>query len=315
VALPTTALILAAGLGTRLKPLSSVRAKPAIPIGSEPIIRRIARQLVSQGVSDLVVNLHHLPSTLTAVLGDGSDLGARVRYSWEQPTVLGSAGGPRHALAILGADTFFIVNGDTLTDVDLARLAAAHTASNALVTLALVPNRAPLRYGGATMADDGAVTGFVRAGEQTARSLHFVGVQAASARAFDTLPEGEPRNSVGDVYDGLIRSQPGRIRGFVSNASFWDVGTVADYIRTARAMTSLEGTNTISPSSNIDSTVRATGAIVWDDVVVGPNADVEHSILTDGVQVPAGAVCRRMILVRGTDGATVATPLAVEADA
>ena len=126
-----------------------------------------------------------------AVLGDGSDLGARVRYSWEQPTVLGSAGGPRHALAILGADTFFIVNGDTLTDVDLARLAAAHAASNALVTLALVPNRAPLRYGGATMADDAAVTGFVRAGEQTARSLGLDGtVRNASDGSVEAVFSG-----------------------------------------------------------------------------------------------------------------------------
>ena len=72
------------------------------------------------------VNLHHLPATLTAVVGDGSDLGARVRYSWEQPRVLGSAGGPRQALRIIGADTFLIVNGDTLTDFDLAALADAH---------------------------------------------------------------------------------------------------------------------------------------------------------------------------------------------
>jgi NDP-sugar pyrophosphorylase family protein len=312
VAFPRTALILAAGLGTRLKPLSSVRAKAAIPIGGEPLIRRIVRQLVSQGVSDLVVNLHHLPSTLTAVLGDGSDLGARVRYSWEQPTVLGSAGGPRQALPILGSDTFFIVNGDTLTDVDLASLSAAHAASNALVTLALVPRREPLRYGGAAVDADLRVTGFVRAGAQAAESLHFVGVQVASARAFDTLPDGQPLNSVGDVYDRLIRSQPGSIRGFVSNASFWDVGTVSDYIRTSRAITRREGTTTISVSSKIDATARTTGAIVWDEVEVGPNADIEHSILTDGVRVPAGAVCRRTIVVRGADGVTIATPLAAE---
>ena len=92
------ALILTAGLGTRLRPLTDVRAKPAIPVAGEPMIRRIIRWLTSRGVTDLVLNLHHLPHTLTALVGDGSDLGLRVRYSWESPQVLGSAGGPRHAL-------------------------------------------------------------------------------------------------------------------------------------------------------------------------------------------------------------------------
>src|SRR5205085_1862236 len=106
---------------------------------------RIVTWLAGQGVDDVVVNLHHRPETLTACLGDGRDLGARVRYSWELPRILGSAGGPRLARPIVGADTFFIINGDTLTDVDLASITAAHEAPGALVTLALVPNREFLR--------------------------------------------------------------------------------------------------------------------------------------------------------------------------
>ena len=111
------ALVLTAGLGTRLRPLTLVRAKPAIPVAGEPLVRRIVRWLAANGVTDVVLNLHYLPATLTAVVGDGSDLGARVRYSWEQPQVLGSAGGPRQALPILGADAFLIVNGDTLSEL------------------------------------------------------------------------------------------------------------------------------------------------------------------------------------------------------
>src|SRR5436190_1495359 len=129
------AVILTAGLGTRLRPLTDVRAKPAIPVAGEPMIRRIVAWLVSRGVVDLVLNLHHRPETLTRVLGDGRDLGARVRYSWELPLVLGSAGGPRLARPIVGAGSFLILNGDTLTDVDLRSLADAHAASDALVTL------------------------------------------------------------------------------------------------------------------------------------------------------------------------------------
>src|SRR5512142_2155797 len=97
------ALVLAAGFGTRLRPLSLVRAKPAMPVAGEALIRRILRALVQAGVRRAVVNLHHLPETICAALGDGSDLGVQVRYSWENP-ILGSAGGPRRALPLLDAD-------------------------------------------------------------------------------------------------------------------------------------------------------------------------------------------------------------------
>ena len=94
------ALVLTAGLGTRLQPLTYLRAKAAVPVNGETLARRAVRWLVSQGVADLVLNLHHRPETITASVGDGSDMSARVRYSWEQP-LLGSAGGPRHALPLL----------------------------------------------------------------------------------------------------------------------------------------------------------------------------------------------------------------------
>src|SRR4051812_36989828 len=92
--LPSAALVLTAGLGTRLHPLTYVRAKAAVPVNGETLARRAVRWLAGHGVHDLVLNLHHLPATIAASVGGGCDLGARVRYSWEDP-VLGSAGGPR----------------------------------------------------------------------------------------------------------------------------------------------------------------------------------------------------------------------------
>ena len=121
-----------------------------------------------------MVNLHYLPHTVTAVLGDGSDLSVRVRYSWEQPRILGSAGGPRQALDIIGGDPFIIANGDTLTDLDVRALVDAHRRSDALVTLALVPNREPEKYGGAIMGDDGTVTGFAARRPAGARFISSV---------------------------------------------------------------------------------------------------------------------------------------------
>ena len=293
------ALVLTAGLGTRLRPLTDVRAKPAMPVAGEPMIRRIAAWLVSKGVDDLVLNLHHRPETLTACLGDGRDLGARVRYSWELPRILGSAGGPRLARPIVGAGTFFIVNGDTLTDVDLAQLADSHAASGALVTLALVPNREFLHYGGVRLDAAGRVTGFVGRGPVAAGSYHYVGVQLVEGRVFDGVPPGEAARSIGGVYDPFIASQPGSIRGVVSNAMFYDVGTPADYWRTSQAFAAAEGT-------------RFTNAILWDDVTVGAGAQLDECIVTDGVTVAAGSRHRREILVRGEDGQTIVSPLNLE---
>ena len=199
------ALVLTAGLGTRLRPLTDVRAKPAIPVAGEPIIRRIIAWLVSQGVDDLVLNLHHRPQTLTARVGDGADLGARVRYSWEQPRVLGSAGGPRLARPMLAAGTFLIINGDTLTDVDLVRLADAHAASGALVTLALVPNREFTRYGGVLLDAGHRVAGFARRGPSSEGSYHYIGVQIVNGAVFDAVPPGAPASSIGGVYDSADR--------------------------------------------------------------------------------------------------------------
>ena len=234
------ALVLAAGLGTRLRPLTDACAKPAIPVAGEPLIRRIVRWLAAHDVNDLVVNLHYLPQTLTAVLGDGSDLSVRVRYSWEQPQILGSAGGPRLALEILGSDTFIIANGDTLTDLDVRALVGAHRRSDALVTLALVPNREPDKYGGAIMNEDGTVARFAARGPSAKDSYHFIGVQMVHAEAFRQLAAGQPAASIGGLYDALITARPGSIRGYVSDAAFWDIGTPDDYARTSAEFEKLE---------------------------------------------------------------------------
>jgi mannose-1-phosphate guanylyltransferase len=307
------AMVLTAGLGTRLRPLTDVRAKPAIPVAGEPMIRRIAAWLVSRGVDDLVLNLHHRPETLTAVLGDGRDLGARVRYSWELPRILGRAGGPRLARPIVGADPFLIVNGDTLTDVDLAPLYDAHARSGALVTLALVPNREFLRYGGVRLDAAGRVVGFVPRGPAAEGSHHYIGVQIAAARAFDAVAPGEAASSIGGAYDALIASQPESVRGVVSDAAFFDVGTPADYWRTCFAFAEggVDNSN-VGRGARIDASARVTRSILWDDVEVGAGAVLDECIVTDGVQLPAGASHQRAILVRGDDGATLVTPLNLE---
>jgi mannose-1-phosphate guanylyltransferase len=304
------ALVLTAGLGTRLRPLTDVRAKPAIPVAGEPMIRRIVAWLVSQGVRDLVLNLHHRPDTLTARLGDGADLGARVRYSWEQPQVLGSAGGPRLAREIVGGGTFLIVNGDTLTDVDLTALAGAHAGAGALVTLALVPNREFMRYGGVLLDGTGLVTGFARRGPSAEGSFHFIGVQVVDSRVFDPIHRGDTASTIGGIYDTLLAAGPGAVRGVVSDAAFWDVGTVEDYWWTSHAFASREGTASSSASrTSVDPSAHVTRSILWDDVTIEADAIIDACIVTDGVTIGAGEQYRRAVLVGGETGAVIASPM------
>src|SRR5690242_3746646 len=195
------ALVLTAGLATRLRPLSFVRAKAALPVAGVPLVQRILRWLSAHGVCDAVLNLHHLPHTITGVVGDGSADGVRVRYSWE-PIVLGSAGGPRRALPLLGSSTFLIVNGDTLTDVDIAALVAEHRRTGAMVTMAVMPNTEPDKYSGLAVDGTGAFTGVV-ARDAAQPSYHFVGVQVAEAAAFAALPDNRPFESVRQLYPSL----------------------------------------------------------------------------------------------------------------
>jgi NDP-sugar pyrophosphorylase family protein len=269
-----------------------------VPVNGEALARRVIRWLVSRGAVDVVVNLHHHPQTITREIGDGGDLGARVRYSWEDP-VLGSAGGPRHALPLLGP-TFLLVNGDTLTDVDVTAMFAAHRSAAALVTMALIRNPRPDKYGGVALSEDGWVTGFTRAGA-VAESFHFVGVQIAEAEAFASLEDGVPAETVNRLYPRLIAGRRQAVLGFVSDASFRDIGTPRDYLDTSAELARVEGDRlsagvrgTRSPSARLVRTA------VWDDVVIGPDVELVDCVVCDGARLPGGARFERCAIVPAT---------------
>lgn len=292
------ALVLTAGLATRLRPLSLARAKAALPLGGVPIAAHILTRLSAAGVRDAVLNLHHLPESIASRIGDGSDVGVRVRYSWEVPEVLGSAGGPRKALSLIGAPRFLIVNGDTLTNPDIAALIAAHEASGALVTMAVVPNTRPDRYGGLAADADGAFTGVVARGSATP-SWHFIGVQVVDADAFVQLDEGVPAESVRSLYPALVARQPGSVRVHPCTSSFLDIGTAADYVASCRSLAA-PGAGLIEQGARVRlaPTASVRDTIAWDDVEIGEGAGVDQSILTDGVVVPPGSRWRQVILRR-----------------
>lgn len=303
---PWPALILAAGLATRLRPLSAIRAKAALPVAGRPLIIRILSQLRAAGVDRVVINLHHRAESITRLVGDGRRLGLEVRYSWETE-VLGSGGGPARAVPLLAADRFFVVNGDTLADISFEGLAETHRRSGADATLAVAP--ADLSKYNALLADDsGAFTGIARRGTNEAdlaptRAWHFVGVQAVNAAAFAGIDPNRPIDSLREVYTRLISGRLGSVRVFPAAGVFHDIGTPQDYLRTTQEVARAEGVTVWhGAGTTIAPTARVEQSVLWDRVTVGGSALLSHCIVTDDVTIPAGARYHHAVITQ--DGAT-----------
>ena len=290
------ALVLTAGLATRLRPLSLVRAKAALPVAGETIISRILRWLRAAGVRRVVLNLHQRPESVTRIVGAGDDWDLGVRYSWE-PVVLGSAGGPKRALALLDTRRFLIVNGDTLTDCQLGAVVAQHLDTGARVTMAVVPRKVDR---GIVADGGGVVTGFGDGAE------HFIGVQAVDADVFANVPDDRPYETVKTLYPQLVSTQPGAIRVYRSSAEFLDVGTPADYLQTVDVVAGREGhALDRGRDMRVSESALVRHSILWDRVTIGDRAQLLDCIVADDVVVPAGVRYERCVLVNGRDGLVV----------
>lgn len=297
------ALVLTAGLATRLRPLSDVRAKAAMPVAGTAIVARIVAWLRRHGVRRIVLNLHHKPESITAIVGDGSQWGVEARYSWE-PTVLGSGGGPRRALALLESDRFFIINGDTLTDCDLAAVAARHLDTGAAVTMGVVAGDTD-RYGGALVDEGGRIRGFGRNAARM-RPRHFIGVQAVDAAVFSALPDDQPIETVRMLYPQLI-GRGGIISAYESGAEFLDVGTARDYLSTVATVAARENKPyDVGRDCTIASDAHLERSIVWDRVSIGAAARLVNCVVADDVVVADGARYADSVLVRTSSGTTAA---------
>jgi NDP-sugar pyrophosphorylase family protein len=298
------ALVLAAGLATRLQPLSSVRAKAALPVAGDVLITRILRRLRAAGIRRVVINLHHRADSITRLLGDGSGLDLAVRYSWEGE-ILGSAGGPARAIPLLAADRFLIVNGDTLADVDLDALTAQHVDTNALVTMAVV--EADPRYNAIVADEAGTVRGFEKrepgtlsnpalgtAGTLGTRGtrgrFHFVGVQAVNASAFAGVSPDAKSETVQGIYPGLLAGRAGAVRILHTRGEFLDIGSPADYLETTITIAAREG-RPIDRGAGcvVAADAELSNTILWNDVAIGAGARLSHCIVADGVEVPPGS--------------------------
>lgn len=216
------AMVLAAGLGTRLRPFSLQRPKPLFPVLDTPLLTHTLTQLRRNGVEGIVVNAHHLRGQIKAMLQGQGDVLVQM-----EDLELGTGGGLRLAQSHFGEAPFLAVNGDIAHDFDLAAAYRTHCASGAEVTMVL--HDCP-RFNNVRVDGDGRITGFAGAAGEGERLLAFTGVQVINPAVLSLIPAGVFYNII-DCYEALLKSGD-TIQALVVSGHFWtDMGTPADYLR------------------------------------------------------------------------------------
>jgi NDP-sugar pyrophosphorylase family protein len=291
-------MVLAAGLGLRMRPLTLLRAKPVLPVLNRPLLHWTLTRLARHGVREVVVNLHHLPETVADAVGDGRAFGLRVRYSREQ-TILGTGGAARAVREVFGDEPFLLVNGDVLFDFDLRRLVARHRASGARATLALRRNPDPHAYGPVVTDRQGRIQSLAGLPSPARGTVSlFTGVHVMDPALLDRLPEG-PSDSVRQLYAPLV-AEGGQLLGVRVRGAWYDLGRPSLYRDTQLRLLPGRGRR----RSLVHPRARTGGASLVRSVVgagarVGASARVERSILWDGAVVEARARVRRAIVTSG----------------
>ena len=200
------AMIMAAGLGTRLYPLTGRTAKPMVPILNRPVMEHMVKLLRRHGITEVAANLHYHPEKIRRYFADGGALGVELRYNLEEQ-LLGTAGGVGEFRSFLGDDTFVVVSGDGLTDIDLTAFVAAHRAAGGMATMAVKQVDDPSDYGVVVHDDDLRVHGFQeKPARHEARSdLCNCGIYAFEPAIFDHVPPHQFVDWAKDVFPALLR--------------------------------------------------------------------------------------------------------------
>jgi NDP-sugar pyrophosphorylase family protein len=288
-------MIVAAGLGTRLRPLSELRPKPAMPVRGIPLIAYQLQLLAHCGVTETAINVHHLPETLESAAERYKPAGMTLRFSVEHE-LLDTGGGIRRLAGFLReSDPCLILGGDMLLDADLTGLIDEHTARGDSVTMLLRDDPRTRTFGSIGVAGDGSVQRIGKrfdldlGGEQAAGIYTWVNVVAA--RAFEELPERDVFSHLDHWIAPMLAAGARDIRGVVQPASecVWEpVGTPAEYL----------AANLDPPELRYfdpDQRARADGTRFESDLVIGagatlgPGASLTRAVVWDGEHVPAGA--------------------------
>lgn len=301
------AMILAAGFGTRLFPLTIDRTKPAIPFLGKPLVGYVAEYVARFGFGDVVVNLHHQPESVRRALGDGSDFGVRIHYTEENPKILGTAGALDNARHLLEDDTFVIVNGKIITDIDIGAAIETHRSSGAVATMVLKPNIRREKFT-EVYAKDGFLTGFgdfaqslsVDEIKDTTRDLTaplmFTGIHILEPRVFDYIPRGVYSDIVPTFYNPALRKGE-KIAVHVTDANWFELSTIPRYLDVSLEM--MNGQSVLAGEHCIVSgRAIVKDSIMWDNVSIGDDAHVYRCIVADDVTILPGEHFENAAIVR-----------------
>lgn len=318
------AMVLAAGLGLRLRPLTVCWAKPALPVLGRPVVDYAMKLLEKADIREVVVNLHHRPDSITKALEDASDRGLRVQFS-EETEILGTAGGLKKAESFLGKDTFVLINGDTLVDVDLPDLLQFHRRRGGEATMLLRPKPTGSDYTAFGLDKKSRILSM---GGEVPRPLMFAGVWVLEPTVFERLRPGRFGGLELELIPSLIKEKV--VYGYEKDVAWFDIGTPGRYLDTCLKMTRrglfrdmwcvkpLEpgsavlagsgvtvarqvcflGESVLGSNCRIDEGAKVQKSVLWDGVVVGKGAMVRNSILAEGVVLPPGSQTEDQVVIR-----------------
>ncbi|HEY2962433.1 MAG TPA: NDP-sugar synthase [Pyrinomonadaceae bacterium] len=294
------AIILSAGYGTRLWPLTEDRTKPAIPILGKPLVGYVAEYIATYGFDDIVVNLHHRPESVRAALGDGSQFGVKLHYV-EEPVILGTSGALDNTREFFQRETFLAINGKIITDIDLKAALATHRNTNALATLVLLANTRRERFS-VVEVDRGRITRFggmpQEKDDDGPTPLMFTGIQILEPRIFDYIPRGVFSHSTTDVYPQAITNGE-TIAAHVASGTWRELSTLKRYLDISIEMLKEQGQAYVAGTGCIiPGTATVKDSILWDNVTVSDKARIHHSVLGDGVSLFQGEVIDNSVVVR-----------------
>ncbi len=315
-------MVLAAGLGTRLRPITYAMPKPMVPVLNRPVMEHILRLLARHGFSETIANLHWFPETIEGRFGDGSALGVELSYSREEK-LLGTSGGVRNAAGFLG-DSFLVISGDALTDIDLAAMRDFHESHDGIATLATKRVADTSQFGVAITGSDGRIQGFQEKPDpaEALSSLANCGIYMFRSEVFDFFPQpgtskaAAPDDPPGfadwamDVFPALLEADV----PFYSHEfdAYWnDIGNL-DELRQGN-LDALRGAVVVEPGApEVAEGVRSASplgdALVEPPVLIGEGVELGDgvgiegpTIVGDGCRIGSGAQIRDSILLEGVE--------------
>jgi NDP-sugar pyrophosphorylase family protein len=297
------AMILAAGFGTRLWPLTVGRTKPAIPFLNRPLIAYTIDYLRGFGVEDLIINLHHEPESVRAELGDGSQFGVHIHYSVEEPEILGNSGAVDKVRDLLIDETFLVVNGKIITDMDLAAAIDQHRRRRAPATMVLRPNSRRERFSKVIVDDEGRIVqfaGFPSPQDEGPAPLMFTGIHILEPEIFDYIPRGVVSDWVRDVYPRLIRDR-NALAAYIAPAApesnWYEMSTIERYFSISIEFLAREGRDLIvDEGSVIEPSAEVRRSILWKRARIGAGARLNECIVCDDATIPPHSTFSRSIL-------------------